>query len=85
MRDLAMSDHGVQEWQSAIRGARTLEWCEANDPDVTDECTDRIEELKSAITDIRAAMTAWNTSSSSKKRHEDLRQEMAEILAEVGL
>ena len=65
-------------------GAQTLEWCDANDPEVTDEADDRVVELASALSDIRAALVAWDTSTNAK-RHEALKQELAEILLEVGL
>jgi hypothetical protein len=66
-----------------IDGANTLRWCDENDPD-SDPCDGRFDELASALDDVRAAVLAWDTSTGTK-RHAELRDEIAEILAEAGL
>lgn len=60
MRDLAMSDHGVQEWQSAIRGARTLEWCDANDPDNAPDPSEveMLDQIEAIVTDSKTKIAA---------------------------
>lgn len=67
-------------------GAATLRWCDANDPDVNPcgEQSDRIYQLMQALDDVRAAVLAWDTSIGTK-RHAELRDEIASILAEVGV
>jgi len=78
--------HEQDQHRIALAGAQTLRWCDANDPDV-DPCsatTDRIDELAGALDDVRAAILAWDTST-GRKRHAALRDEIAGILAKADI
>ena len=92
MRDLAAVGYAEpfrMHWDGdreaiLMRGANTLEWCDANDPDNFSEDEERVAELESALSDVRAAMVAWNTSGSTK-RHAEFTKELRGILTEVDL
>ena len=67
----------------ASRGAATLRWCDENDPD-NDPCGDTADELMQALDDVRAAVLAWDRSTGTK-RHAELCDEIACILAQAGV
>ncbi len=60
MRELALSDYSVQDWQISIRGARTLEWCDANDPDnAPDPCeSEMLDQIEAIVTGSKTKLAA---------------------------
>lgn len=70
-----------------LDGSATLRWCDANDandPDGLTEVEERVVQLELAFEDVRAALADWNTSI-NEDRHQELKEMLEAILADVGL
>ncbi len=67
-----------------LNGSATLRWCDADDPDGLTEVEERVVQLELAFEDVRAALADWNTSI-NEDRHQELKEMLEAILADVGL